>query len=129
MTAASFERAAEALAAGALPPRPWRGPLQAWFIRWITNEGFPRGGRAPSSVKPDAAIEPVATLARVRAGADRHRALGLTLDAEARERVWIRNPFVPFRWHYTLPEIVRVHATHTRHHTMIASEAMATGAG
>jgi len=37
---------------------------------------------------------------------------------------WTANPFVP-RWHYTLPELVRVQTVHVRHHLRLMQESVA----
>ena len=58
----------------------------------------------------------------MREAVGRFRALGAGLDPAARDRLWIRNPNMPtMRWHYSLPESVRIQAVHVRHHgTQIA---------
>ena len=39
------------------------------------------------------------------------------MDSAARDQLWIRNPFMTrMRWHYSLPEAVRIQAVHVRHH-------------
>ncbi|MEK7331370.1 MAG: hypothetical protein AAB113_11275 [Candidatus Eisenbacteria bacterium] len=56
-----------------------------------------------------------------RCGAERHCRLGERLSPDERERLWITNPLIA-RWHYRLPEIVRVHAVHARHHRKLIDE-------
>jgi len=123
-TAGDFENAAAEMAAGRLGPRPWRDPLQALAIRFLTRERFPRGGRTPPIAEPGPTPSREQAFARIEQGAARHRALAERLSPDERRRIWIWNPVVPqLRWHYTLPEMVRVHASHTRHHVRLAQEA------
>jgi hypothetical protein len=123
LTAQGFERAADALARDQLPKRPWRDPLQAVFVKVVTGRRFPRGGRSPAPSRPDPTPDRARALYDVTEGASRHRRIADHLQPAARERVWIWNPFVPrFKWHYTLPEIVRVQANHTRHHMLQITE-------
>ena len=123
LTADRLEAGAEKLRRGTLKRRPWRDPLQAFFVRLVTREPFPRGGKAPRNARPLDAPDRASTLQRIAEGAARHRALALSLTPEERERLWFWNPFIRLPWHYTLPEILRVHATHTRHHARLAREA------
>ena len=122
LTAAELGESERRMRTRELPPVPWRGPLQALAVRLLTSEGFPRGGKAPPSVAPGGAPDAAAVLGAIDEGGRRHRDLANRLSAEERARLWFRNPFVPLRWHYTLAEIVRVHATHTRHHMRIVNE-------
>lgn len=124
LTADRLEAHAEKLRRGTLGRRPWRDPLQVFFVGLVTREPFPRGGKAPRNVRPVVDPDRGLTLARIAEGAGRHRALALSLAPEERERLWFWNPFIPLPWHYTLPEILRVHATHTRHHARLAREAI-----
>lgn len=110
------------LRAGQLPARPRRGLLQALFVRVVVVGGWmPRGGRASEQVHPSAAPEPGAVAERIALAAARHRTLAAGLTADQRDRLWIPNPFLP-RWHYTLPESLRVHAVHARHHARQVEE-------
>jgi hypothetical protein len=118
-----LEANAAELRAGKLGKRPWRDPLQAWFVGLVTREPFPRGGRSPRRVKPGVAPEHDATLRAVQEGAARHRRLTVSLTPDEGRRLWIWNPFVPIPWHYTLHELLRVHANHARHHARLAQEA------
>jgi hypothetical protein len=119
----ALERAADALRRGDLERRPWRDPIQAWFVGVVTRK-FPRGGRSPKSSIPGATPGREAAFALVAQGAVRHRAVADRLNQDERERLWIWNPYAPrLRWHYTLPEIVRVQASHARHHARGAAEA------
>jgi hypothetical protein len=119
----ALERAASDLRRGDLPHRPWRDPIQALFVRVVTRE-FPRGARAPKPTLPAPTPDRERTLALVAQGAVRHRALAESLTEAERDRLWIWNPYAPrLRWHYTLPEIVRVQATHARHHARSVVEA------
>jgi len=67
-----------------------------------------------------------ATLDALPQGAGRHRTLGGRLEDAERDRLWIVNPFRP-RWYYRLPEMVRVHAVHARHHAKQVAEIVAAG--
>jgi hypothetical protein len=112
----ALEKAAGALRSGALPPLPRRGPLATLFAVVAIRAGYlPRGGRTPACFEPADAPERSAVMARIAAGLERQRALGASLRPEQRDRLWIANPFFP-RWHYSLPESVRMHAVHARHH-------------
>jgi len=123
LTAQAFERAVDALERDALPKRPWRDPLQAVFVKVVTGRRFPRGGRSPAPARPDAAPDRTRALYDVTEGARRHRRVADHLPPAARDRVWIWNPFVPkFKWHYTLPEIVRVQKNHIEHHMHLIAE-------
>ena len=125
LTATRFERAVERLRAGTLRPLPWRDPIQAWAVRRLTREPFPRGFRTAAIARPTAAPGMIVVQDRVAKGLRRHRALARALAPEDIARLWIRNPFLPLRWHYTFPEIVRVHAVHARHHRRLVDEAIA----
>jgi hypothetical protein len=130
LSAEAFERASDALARGALEARPWRDPLQWVFVRVVTGARFPRGGRSPAVSTPQLSPDRERVLYDVAEGARRHRTIVDRLTPEAREQLWIWNPFVPkFRWHYTLPEMVRVQANHNRHHARTVSEAIAAPIG
>ena len=56
------------------------------------------------------------TLAALRRDAGRLRSLGERLTAAERDCLWIWNPDFVTTWHYRLPEAVRIHAVHARHH-------------
>ena len=117
LTAEAFERASDSLLRDDLPKRPWRDPLQAVFVKVVTGKRFPRGGRAPAPARPGPTPDRARALYDVGEGARRHRHIVDRLQPEARARIWIWNPFVPkFKWHYTLPEIVRVQTNHIAHH-------------
>jgi len=123
LTAQGFERAVDALERDALPKRPWRDPLQAVFVKVVTGRRFPRGGRSPAPARPDPVPDRTRALYDVTEGAHRHRRVVDHLQPAARERVWIWNPFVPkFKWHYLLPEIVRVQTNHIEHHKLLIME-------
>ena len=127
MTADAFERAGDALLRGTMEKRPWRDPLQWVFVRMITASRFPRGARSPSASHPQTSPERARALHDVVENARRHRIIADRLTPEQRAAIWIWNPFVPkFRWHYTLPEMLRVHASHNRHHALMATEAIAS---
>lgn len=122
-TADAFDEAERALRAGTLPPVPGRrGPLQSLVVWMFTGPGFmPAGLRtAPWAVPPEHP-DRTATLEALGREAGRHRALGERLGAAGSDRLWIANPFRP-RWHYRLPEMVRVQAVHARHHARRIAE-------
>lgn len=127
MSADALERAGDALRRGDLGRRPWRDPIQALFVGMITRK-YPRGGRSPKGGLPGPSPGREVAFTLVAQGAVRHRAVAEALTEAERDRLWIWNPYAPkLRWHYTLPEIVRVHATHARHHARGAAEAAAPG--
>lgn len=122
-TADEFEMAERALRAGTLAPVPAkRGPLARLFLAIVGGRGYmPRGLKtAPWAVPPEG-IERRAALETLRQGAAHHRDLGMRLDPGERDRLWIVNPFRT-GWHYRLPEMVRVHAVHARHHSKLIAE-------
>ena len=72
---------------------------------------------------PSDAPQPADVARRLREAVGRFRALGAGLDPESRDRLWIRNPNAPrMRWHYSLPEAVRIQAVHVRHHAAQIAE-------
>jgi len=104
------------------PARPGRGLLESLWIALVVKRGsLPRGGKTRAEFGPTALPDRAATLERLGGESDRIRALGSRLSAEDRDRAWIANPFMP-RWHYTLPEVVRVNAVHARHHAKLIRE-------
>jgi len=109
---------------GTVPEPPGRGPLQSLFFALVVKPGrFPRGGTAIPPARPTAAPERGVTERRLRDDAERYRVIAQGLDAAALDRLWIRNPFMTaLRWHYRLPEMVRVHALHVRHHAALIRE-------
>ena len=122
LSADALEEREPMLRAGTLRARPRRGLLQSLWIQLVVKSGkIPRGGRAPEKFLPAASPEPEATLEKIRRLFERHRAVGAALSADDRDRLWIRNPFLP-RWQYTLPEVIRVHAVHARHHARSVRE-------
>ena len=109
---------ARRMAAGQLPKRPWRGPLQSLFFALVVTPGrIPRGGPAiPPTFPADAPVLAEVTRA-LREHAARYREAGAGLDSAARGRLWIPNPFMTWlRWQYSLPEAVHIQAVHVRHH-------------
>jgi hypothetical protein len=76
------------------------------------------------AVGGDAAREE--TLARLAEVARRHRALAQHVAPEAADRLWAPNPFRP-KWHHRLPEMLRMHAVHARHHGMLVRETLESG--
>jgi len=127
-TADEFEAAERSLRAGTLAPVPAkRDLLQRLFVGLVAGRGYmPRGGKTAAWAVPPERPERQAALDALRRGADRHRALGGRLDALERDRLWIVNPFMA-RWHYRLPEMVRVHAVHARHHAKQIADIVAGG--
>jgi hypothetical protein len=122
-TAGEFEQAEQRFRAGTLPPpSARRGFLQSLFLNFVVEKGhMPRGGKAtPWSVPPERP-DREGTLAALRRDAERHRRLGERLSPGERERLWIPNPFIA-SWHYRLPEMVRMHAVHARHHRKLIDE-------
>lgn len=122
LTAARLEEALAQLREGRLPPVPRRGILQRVFIAIATGRRFPRGGKAIEASTPVGAMDRDPAFARLDDGARRHRSVAGALTREEQERLWVANPFTHFRWHYTLPEILRVHANHTRLHVRHCAE-------
>jgi hypothetical protein len=125
-TAEDFEAAERALRAGTLAPVPAkRALLHRLFLALVAARGYmPRGLKTADWAVPRGQPERPATLASLRQGAERHHALGRRLDAGELDRLWIVNPFMT-RWYYRLPEMVRVHAVHTRHHAKQIAEIVA----
>ena len=123
-TAESLEKADRRFRNGSLPPRPRRGLLQAMFVRFVIVRGrLPRGGKTTRAMQPTGSPDPAETLERIKASVALHRAIGEPLDPAQRDRLWVANPFLP-RWHYNLPELVRMHAVHARHHARLIQEIM-----
>lgn len=106
------------LEAGELGPKPRRGVLEWIFVASFVRPGWlPRGGQAAPASFPSAAPAAAEVVRRLQANPARYRALGASLDPAARDRLWIRNPFMLWmRWHYRLPEAVRMQAVHVLHH-------------
>ena len=124
ITAERLEAAAAQLRAGTLGRRPWRDPLQAWFVALVTGRRFPRGGRSIPAGIPGARMDRDAAYARLDDGLRRHREVAAALSRDQQARLWFPNPFIRLRWHYTLPEILRVQANHGRHHARLVAELM-----
>jgi hypothetical protein len=122
-TADLFERAAGAMRAGTLPAPPRRDLLQRLFFRVVVNGGtMPRGARTVEWAVPGDAPEREATLRSIGREAGRHRQIGEPLGERCRD-LWIVSPYIT-RWHYRLPEMVRMHAVHARHHRRLVEEAV-----
>ncbi|HYM81926.1 MAG TPA: DinB family protein [Candidatus Limnocylindria bacterium] len=112
----ALEANEQQLRRGTLRRRPWRDPLQTWFVSVVSSpRGFPRGGRAPRSVQPAELPTQERTLERIERERSRFDVLIERLTVPEADRLWIHNPFVTI-WHYTFPETVRVQANHARHH-------------
>ena len=112
-----LELAVHELRQGTLGPPPRRGIAQALVIRMLMREPFPRGGKAAPFARPGPTPSRESVFARLDAGRARLRRVVESLTPEERERVWLINPFMEKRrWHYRLPEMVRIQATHARHH-------------
>jgi DinB family protein len=121
-TADAFEIAEHSFRNGKLPPPPRRGPIQSFVVMMLAERGYmPRGARASRTSFPPDRPEVAPTLDALRRDAERHRVAGGRLDAAQRDRLWIANPFRP-AWNYRLPEMVRVHAVHARHHHKLIEE-------
>ena len=119
LLADALEAARVDLVNGELPPAPRRGLLQRGFVWLVTQrEHFPRGGRTTAGGRPTSSPERATTLEALERQVARYRRLADGLTDAQRGRLWTRNPFTGFglRWHYTLPEALRVQAQHTRHH-------------
>jgi hypothetical protein len=124
MTAERFEQSATEFEAGRMPEAPRRGLLQRLGVHLLTqSRKFPRGGKTIPQAVPGPHPDRVQTLAQLRQEIARQRRLVERLGPEGLARVWIRNPFIKLNWHYLLPEMLRVHAQHTRHHAMLSLEA------
>ncbi|NOT34646.1 MAG: hypothetical protein HOP12_10825 [Candidatus Eisenbacteria bacterium] len=112
------------LRAGTLPPVPRRGVVEWLFVRFVVVRGqIPRGAPAPKSMHPTSTPDRDAVLAQVRRDVARYRAIGDTLGASERDRLWVPNPFRP-AWRYTYPESLRMQAVHARHHGALVGEFM-----
>ena len=113
-----FERAARDLRQGTLGPQPHRGLAQSLVLRLLMREPFPKGGKAAPFATPGPTPSREAVFSRLDGARARLRTLIQQLSPEERERIWAINPFMEKRrWHYRMFEMVRVQATHTRHHT------------
>ena len=124
-TADDFEKAEKALRAGTLPAPGKRALLHRLFLAVVDGGGFmPRGLKTADWALAPGRPDRTATLEDARRGAERHLVLGRRLDAGERDRLWIVNPFRT-QWHYRLPEMVRVHAVHARHHAKQVAEIVA----
>ena len=125
-TADDFEGAERALRAGTLATVPAkRALLHRLFLALVAGRGYmPRGLKTADWAVSRGQPERRATLDVLRQGAERHHALGRRLDAGELDRLWIVNPFMA-RWHYRLPEMVRLHAVHVRHHAKQIAEIVA----
>jgi len=122
VSADAFEPLAARVRDGTLARVPRRGPLQWLWVTMVVKRGtLPRGGKTPRRFEAGPGPSREHTLERLRREIHRHRTLGDGLSAQQRDRLWIRNPFVS-RWHYTLPEMVQVHAVHVRHHARLIAE-------
>ena len=122
LSAGPFEERVLLLRSGKLPRRPRRGPLQSLWIGLVVKRGrMPRGARANRSTLPAESPDRAKTMDSIGRLVGRHAAVGAALSPSERDRLWIRNPFLP-RWQYTLPEIIRVHAVHARHHAGLVRE-------
>lgn len=118
----TLEKAASLHRAAFLPRRPRRGPTQWLWVHLVIAPGrLPRGGKTAARFVPASHPAREATLRALHDAAARHRSLTESLSAPERNQLWIPNPFLP-RWHYTLPEILRVHAVHARHHAKLIDE-------
>jgi len=121
-TADGFEAAEQRLRSGSLPPPARRGIMQSLFLSLVVARGhMPRGARTAPWAVPPAAPARADTLDRLGRDARRHAAIGERLGVDERDRLWIANPFLA-RWYYRLPEMVRAHAVHARHHRKLVEE-------
>lgn len=117
-----FARASALHQAGFLPRRPQRGPMQWLWVHLVIAPGkLPRGGKTAARFVPTSHPERSEILPKLRLAARHHRNLTEAISAPERNQLWIPNPFLP-RWHYTLPEILRMHAVHARHHAKLVDE-------
>ena len=122
LSAERLEEAATKLREGRLEPRPRRGILQSLFVGLVTGRRFPRGGKTVAGGTPAAVVDRDAAFAKLDEGLARHRRVAESLTREQQDQIWFWNPYAKFRWHYLLPEILRVHANHTRHHARQCAE-------
>jgi hypothetical protein len=121
-TAGDLQAASARWGSGTLPGPPRRGLLEWLFVRIAVEGGrLPRGGRTGPRFQPTSTPERAVVFGRIAAAAARHREVGLALAPADRDRLWVANPFLA-RWHYGLPELVRMHAVHARHHAAIVAE-------
>ena len=121
-SAGMFGKAAALHRAGFLPSRPRRGPMQWLWVHLVIAPGrLPRGGKTAARFVPAAHPKREGTLRELRTALAQHRTVTESLSAPERDQLWTPNPFLP-RWHYTLPEMLRVHAIHARHHAKLIGE-------
>jgi D-aminopeptidase len=98
-------------------------------VAWVTRVAWiPRGIRAPAVTLPKAQPDASEVKDRLRRAVTRHREVGERLAAAERDRLWIGNPFRS-HWHYNLPELMRMHAVHVRHHARQVEELADMNAG
>ena len=121
-SAGDYEARIAAAKAGTLPEPPRRGFLERLWVNWLLSRGLPRGGKTPKAFEAGAQPVREAALSGLADAARRMVAVGASLTAEQRERLWAPNPFMP-RWHYRYDEMMRVQAVHARHHAKLVAEA------
>jgi hypothetical protein len=109
-----FDEALVKLRGGLLPPPGRRWPHQALIAALIIHRGsFPSGGRSPQLFLPSDLPRRDEVMSRLERAARRHREIGSLLSAPDRDRLWVRSAlFGPI----SLPQVVRLHAVHARHH-------------
>jgi len=110
-----FDAALVELKAGTLRGRGMRWPHQALICAIVINAGkFPSGGRSPTPFVPADLPKRDQTMARLARAVTRHREIGRGLSAAERDRLWVANAIFGG---LALPEAMRLHAVHARHHT------------
>lgn len=118
-----LEKQMAALEAGRLGTRPGRPLLEAIFANLvIRNAWMPRGAKTIPVAVPSDLPPREATLARLKAEAERYRSIAASVPEGRADDVWVGTPFRK-GFHYTLPEILRLQAVHVRHHDAQAREA------
>jgi len=124
----AFDLAEPKLRAGTLPAIPRRGLVQTLFVAVVVERGFmPNGAKAAAISQPPDRPEPAATREALTRDGGRLRAVGERLSAAERDRIWIWNSEFVTTWPYRLPEAVRIHAVHARHHAWSIARIPARG--
>jgi hypothetical protein len=112
--AGEFAEALLKLKAGTLGPRRLRWPHQRLICAMVIDRGiYPSGGKSLTPFLPGDLPRREETMAKLSRAVAAHGEISGALSATDRDRLWIANPvFGPLN----LPEAMRLHAVHARHH-------------